>query len=231
MENILCVIPARSGSKEIKDKNIKIFVDRPLIAHTIEYAKSCKLITKTVISTDSTRYAAIAKKYGGEVPFLRPKDISQDISQDYDFIYHALINCEKLYDLKFHIIILLRPTSPLRPANLIEKGLEMIQNDSNASSLKAVSVSEQHPYRHWEPKGGYIQGYEKNILEPYNIPRQKLPETFYSAGDLEIIRRETVMSGSVSGKKIIPLILKNNEVVDIDSDEDWRIAESKFKIQ
>tara|TARA_B110000003_G_scaffold211671_1_gene210669 strand:- start:200 stop:904 length:705 start_codon:yes stop_codon:yes gene_type:complete len=229
MENILCVIPARSGSEEIKNKNIKTFVDRPLIAHAIEYARSCKLITKTIISTDSNKYAEIARKHGGEVPFIRPKKYSGPTSQDIDFMQHALINCEKIYQLKFHIIVLLRATSPVRPKNLIERGIKMIKDDPSASSLRAVTISHQHPYRHFTFDGQYIEGYEKSVYEPYNLPRQSWPKSYYSAGDLEVVRRETLLGGSVSGKKIIPLILEDEEVVDIDSHKDWKLAESKFK--
>ena len=229
MENILCVIPARSGSEEIKNKNIKTFVDRPLIAHTIEYAKSCKLITKTIVSTDSNKYAEIARKHGGEVPFIRPKKYSGSTSQDIDFMHHALINCEKIYQLKFQIIILLRVTSPVRPKDIIERGIKMITDDPSASSLRAVTISYQHPYRHFTLNGQYIEGYETGVYESYNLPRQSWPKSYYSAGDLEIVRRETLLGGSVSGKKIIPLILNDDDVVDIDSHKDWKIAESKFK--
>ncbi len=228
MNNILCVIPARSGSKEIRDKNIKKFVNKPLLAHTIKYAKSCKLINKTIVSTDSKKYAEIAKNFGAEVPFIRPKKYSSDSSQDIDFIYHALISCEKLFNVKYDLIILLRPTSPVRPKGLIEKGLKIMTEDPLASSLKAVVLSTEHPYRQWILDGNYIEGYEKDVYEPYNLPRQKLPRVYYSAGDLEIIRRKTIISKSVSGKKIIPLILKKHEVVDIDTENDWKNAEELY---
>ena len=228
MINVLCVIPARSGSKEIKDKNIKKFVSKPLLAHTINYAKSCKWITKTIVSTDSKKYAEVAKNYGAEVPFIRPKKYSSDTSQDIDFIHHALISCEKLFNIEYEFTILLRPTSPVRPKGLIEKGLKLMIEDPLASSLKAVTKSNEHPYRQWIVDGNYIEGYEKSIYEPYNLPRQKLPIVYYSAGDIEIIRRETIISGSVSGKKIIPLILKKHEVVDIDSETDWKNAEEIY---
>tara|TARA_B100001059_G_C17610676_1_gene464383 strand:- start:9 stop:710 length:702 start_codon:yes stop_codon:yes gene_type:complete len=228
MNNILCVIPARSGSKEIKDKNIKKFVNKPLLAHTIKYAEKCNLIFKTIVSTDSVKYAEIARNFGAEVPFIRPKKFSLDSSQDIDFIYHALLNCEKLYKRKFEFTILLRPTSPVRPNGIIEKGLELMTNNPLASSLKAVTISNEHPYRQWVSDGKYIEGYEKSLCEPYNLPRQKLPTVYYSAGDLEIIRRDTIISGSVSGKKIIPLILEKNQVVDIDSEKDWKNAEELY---
>jgi N-acylneuraminate cytidylyltransferase len=229
--NILCVIPARSGSKGVANKNIKDFDGKPLIVHSIEYAKNCKEISDIVVSTDSIEYSKIAEKYGALVPFIRPKKFSTDTSQDIDFIYHALINCEKIYKKKYSLVILLRPTSPIRENSLIKKGLDMMIADPRASSLKAVTEAIEHPYRHWIPEDKYIVGYEKRFFEPYNLPRQKLPKTFYSAGDLEIIRRNTIIEGSVSGNKIIPLILNKEEVVDIDTPSDWKKAEEILKFK
>ena len=107
----------------------------------------------------------------------------------------------------------------------------MMIADPRASSLKAVTEAIEHPYRHWIPEDKYIVGYEKRFFEPYNLPRQKLPKTFYSAGDLEIIRRNTIIEGSVSGNKIIPLILNKEEVVDIDTPSDWKKAEEILKFK
>ena len=229
--NTLCVIPARCGSKGIPNKNIKDFDGKPLLAHSIEYAKNCKEITNTVVSTDSIKTSKIAEKFGASVPFIRPKKFSADSSQDIDFINHALVQCEKIYEKEFSLVILLRPTSPVRKKNLIKKGLDMMIADPDASSLKAVTEAIEHPYRHWIPENKYIVGYEKRFYEPYNLPRQQLPKTFYSAGDLEIIRRNTIIEGSVSGEKIIPLILDKEETVDIDTPSDWIKAEKVLKLK
>lgn len=227
--NVLCVIPARSGSKGLENKNIRDFKGKPLIAHTIEYAQKCDLITKTIVSTDSLVYSEIAKSFGVDVPFIRPKEFAKDTSQDIDFIYHALFECEVFYKLQFDYVVLLRPTSPVRLPNLIEKGLALISSDPQASSLKAVTKSTEHPYRQWVvEKENYIVGYEKGIYEPYNLPRQKLPTVYFSSGDLEIIKRDTIVNGSVSGKRIIPFVLNKKDVVDIDSEDDWASALKKY---
>ena len=229
-DTILCVIPARSGSKGVIDKNIRDFNGKPLLIHSLEYAMTCDEIDNVIISTDSEKYANIAKKYNGVIPFIRPKELALDSSQDIGFIKHALIKCEEIYNKKFDLVILLRPTSPLRPAGLIEKGLKMIISDPKATSLKAVTNFKEHPYRHWVANNNYIKGYEDEIFEPYNLPRQELPKLFYSAGELEIIRRSTILNDSVSGKKIIPLILDRDIIVDIDTEEDWKNAEQKLKL-
>ena len=228
--NVLCVIPARSGSKGLKNKNIKNFKGKPLIAHTIEYAQKCDLLTKTIVSTDSLEYSEIAKGFGVDVPFIRPKEFAKDSSQDIDFIYHALFECEDYYKTQFDYVVLLRPTSPVRLPNLIERGLDLISSDPQASSLKAVTKSTEHPYRQWVmEKENYIIGYEQGVYEPYNLPRQKLPPVYYSSGDLEIIKRKTIINGSVSGKKIIPLVLNKKDVVDIDNEDDWINALKKSR--
>ena len=97
---ILAIIPARSGSKSIKDKNIISYKGKPLIYHSIQIALKSKLINRVIVSTDSKKYANISKKFGAEVPFLRPKKISKDNSSDSEWIFHAidyLIKKEKYY--------------------------------------------------------------------------------------------------------------------------------------
>ena len=91
MKKILCLIPARSGSKGLKDKNIRDFKGKPLIAHSILQAKECDFVEsmRIIVTTDSKKYAEVAKKYGAEVPFIRPADISQDMSTDLEFMKHA----------------------------------------------------------------------------------------------------------------------------------------------
>jgi len=229
--NILCVIPARSGSKGVKDKNIRNFNGKPLLIHSLEYAMKCNEIDNVIVSTDSEHYAKIVTELHEVVPFIRPKSISSDSCQDISFIKHALIKCEEIYNKKYEFVILLRPTSPLRPPGLIEKGLKMIISDPDATSLKAVTDCREHPYRHWVTNNKYIEGYEKSVFEPYNLPRQQLPKLFYSAGELEIIRRSTILKNSVSGNKIIPFILDRDLIVDIDTEEDWKKAEEKLKIK
>ena len=117
------------------------------------------------------------------------------------------LNLEKKLNLKIDIIILLRPTSPLRPANLIERGIDLINLYPETTSVRAVTKSKEHPYRQWKKNSIFIEPfYSKkniNVNEPYNIPRQELIDSYFQTGDIEIIKRETIIKGSISGDKNI----------------------------
>ena len=226
--NIVTVIPARGGSKSIPLKNIQVLNGKPLVAYSIEYSNSCDSVSHTVVSTDSENIANIANKYNAETPFLRPVDISQDETQDFPVIQHALIALEEIYNEKIDAIVWLRPTSPLRPANLIERAVDILRTYPECTSIRSVVKSTEHPYRQWIINGEFIEGVIKEVDEPYNLPRQKLPDVYFQSGDIEVVRRETILNGSMSGGKVAPLFLEQEEMLDIDHFEDLRNAELKF---
>ena len=121
----LAIIPARGGSKGLKNKNILKFDNKPLLAWSILAAKKSKLFSKIIVSTDSKKIAVIAKKYGAEVPFLRPKKLSSDRSKSVDLVIHAL-DFYKKKNLFFKNIFLLEPTSPLRDEKDIIRSFKYI---------------------------------------------------------------------------------------------------------
>jgi len=130
----------------------------------------------------------------------------------------------------FDVYILLRPTSPLRPPGLIEKALKILEENIDATSVRSMAIVKEHPYRVWRQNGdksvcGFIEAEE----EPYNIPRQDLPELLFQTGDIEVIRRETIINGSISGACVYPLIINHEEMIDIDSQSDFDRAE-KFNV-
>ncbi|MDC0909687.1 acylneuraminate cytidylyltransferase family protein [Flavobacteriaceae bacterium] len=223
---VLTVIPARSGSKSLVDKNIKVLNGKPLLVYSIKYSLNSSYVDKTIVSTDSKVYADIAKKNGADIPFIRPQNLSLDNVQDFPVIDHALRESEIFYNCIFDYVILLRPTSPFRPPNLIEKGLNILELNPTASSVRSVTKSDEHPYRQWVNDGVYIKGFTQDIDEPYNIPRQFLPNVYFQTGDIEIIRRSTIKNGSISGEKVLPLIIDHNQMLDIDSEKDWNQAQS-----
>ncbi|MFC1866761.1 cytidylyltransferase domain-containing protein [Thermodesulfobacteriota bacterium] len=227
--NIYTVIPARGGSKSIPKKNIRLLHGKTLIEYSIEYSIKCPVITNTVVSTDSKEIAEIARNCGAEVPFIRPEALAQDDTQDYPVFRHALNALEELYNEQIDILVLLRPTSPLRPPNLIEKGIALLKLFTEASSVRSVTPSSEHPFRQWKINGDYMSGYEKEIFEPYNLPRQQLPPVYFQTGDIEIIRRQTLLGGSISGERVLPLIIKPEEMVDIDNMADWHKAEEQLR--
>tara|TARA_A100000164_G_scaffold376933_2_gene415009 strand:+ start:232 stop:912 length:681 start_codon:yes stop_codon:yes gene_type:complete len=223
--NIYTIIPARGGSKGITKKNIRLLKGKPLIDYSINYSLRSKLVKRTIVSTDSEEIAAIALKSNAEIPFIRPKYLAQDLTPDFPVFKHALFELEKIYNEKIDLLILLRPTSPNRPKGLIEIGVKKMIDNQKASSLRSVALSKEHPYRQWFQEGEYIKGFTKNIKEPFNIPRQIIPKSYFQTGDIEIIRRSTILKGSISGENVLPLIIKHSQILDIDSEKDWKNAE------
>jgi CMP-N,N'-diacetyllegionaminic acid synthase len=227
--NIITVIPARGGSKSIPFKNIKMLNGMPLMSYSIEYSTRCYLVKDTIVYTDSEKIANIAKEYGANVPFLRPKNIADDETQDFPVIQHALEELEKIQGEKIDAIVLLRPTSPLRPLNLIERAVDILNKNPDCTSVRSVVKSSEHVYRQWNLlDDGTIAGVISSVFEPYNIPRQKLPNVYFQSGDIEVIRRDTIINGSISGNKVFPLILEQEEMLDIDYIDDLKIAENKL---
>lgn len=225
--NIVTVIPARGGSKGIPKKNIIDLNGIPLIGYTIQYSLNCPLVNKTIVSTDSQEIARISEELGAEVPFIRPKEIAKDLTPDFPVMLHALNEIEKSTNQIVDFIVLLRPTSPFRPKGLIEQGIKLISEINEADSVRAVMESNQHPYRQWKSNSRFITGYETSVHEPYNLPRQVLPKVFFQTGDIEIIRRSTLLKGSVSGKKILPLEINPEDVLDIDTLKDLYDAKNR----
>ena len=228
--NIVTIIPARGGSKSIPRKNIISLGGHPLIKYTIDYSLKSELISKTIVSTDDQEIAKTAIKYGAEVPFIRPSELAGDDVPDYPVMLHALTEVEKNIESNVDIIILLRPTSPLRPEGLIERGVDIMKNNPMATSVRAVTSSKEHYFRQWKKDQKYIVTVKDtdSVVEPYNIPRQFLPESYFQTGDIELIRRKTLISGSVSGDHVMPLVIDRDSVYDIDNLSDLILAEKKF---
>lgn len=227
---IITVIPARGGSKSIPKKNIQLLNNKPLLSYSIEYSLRSKIVKKTIVSTDSEEISNVALKSGADVPFLRPAQLANDSSRDYEFMRHALDffeNKNEIYDF----FVLLRPTSPLRPDGLIEKAMEIFTTNLNASSVRSVAKVKEHPYRTWmKDSSGAIKSIFKEIEEPYNLPRQELPNIFFQTGDIEVVSRDTLLKGSISGSNVYPLIINHQDMIDIDNWEDFTKAAEFIKI-
>jgi len=222
-KKVLVVIPARSGSKSIKDKNIKKIKGKPMIAYSIEYAKKAKFVDQIVVSTDSKKYLNKIKKHKLNFSILRKKKLSGDLVQDYPVIKDALSKCESYFITKFEYVVLLRPTSPFREKNLIENSLKLLSHYKKATSVRSMFKAKQHPYRQWQFMNDkiFVKSVVPNIREPFNLPRQKLPNFFFQTGEIETIKRSTIIRGSVSGKKILPLFVKKQSI-DIDDVSDLK---------
>jgi CMP-N,N'-diacetyllegionaminic acid synthase len=224
MIKILCIIPARSGSKGIIDKNIIEYKGKPLMAHTIEQAIACKYDMKIIVSTDSQHYADIAIQYGAKVPFIRPTEISGDLSTDYDCISHCVQWLNNNENYVPDIVLQLRITSPTRQINDINKCLELfIDNRDQYDSLRSVIKCEKTPYKMYNINNNVLEPLfleVNDINEPYNQCRQILPICYLHNGYIDIFNTAILVDNTVSGAKILPYVMNEEDNIDIDHIKD-----------
>ena len=217
---ILCIIPARSGSKGIKNKNIIDYKGKPLIAWSIEQAIKSKYDMKIIVSSDSDEYIQISKKYGAEAPFKRPLSISQDLSTDFECINHAVNWLNENEQYIPDIILQLRPTSPERSIQDIDAAIEIfIKNRDNYDSLRSVIPIDKSPYKMYTVDNIHLEPLFKkynDIDEPYNEPRQKLPQCYLHNGYIDILNTSILKNNTITGNKIFPYIMNNSNNIDID---------------
>lgn len=232
---VLALIPARAGSKGLKNKNIRTINKIPLIVYSILSAKKSRLVDEVIVTTDSARIKSIAKEYGAAVPFARPADVSRDDSTDYETIKHALDEFKKIYKYTPEIIVHLRPTSPHRPPGIIDKCIKLLLKHPNADSLRCVTecTGAVTPYKMWNIKNEKQLSPVVNlpgIKEPFNAPRQLLPKAYLQTGTVDIVRAETIFKKtSMTGDKILSHIVDNEYALDIDDHSDLKIMRAKFK--
>lgn len=229
---ILAIIPARGGSKSIPKKNIKLLCGKPLIVWTIEEAKKSQRLTRMIVSTDNEEIADIAKQYGAEVPFLRPKEISGDLSHDIEFLTHALDFLRVREGYEPEIVVRLPPTSPLRTAAHIDEGIKTLIAHPDADAVRPIAEATKHPYKMWKIASDerflepFLAKEITGMNEPYNGPRQLLPKVFIHTGALDVMRTRTIREmKSTSGKKLAYFFMNPEDSVNIDHPIDFELAE------
>ena len=226
MINILCIIPARSGSKGLPHKNVKDYRGKPLLAWSIEQAQLCQYEMKIIVSTDSKEYADIAMKYGAEAPFLRPTEISGDLSTDYECMKHSVEWLKQNRQYYPDIVLQLRPTSPLRKVEDINQAICLfLENRENYDSLRSVVEFEKSPYKMYNVKENMLVPLFKkvdDIDEPYNQCRQVLPKCYLHNGYIDIFNTSILGDATISGEKIYPYLMNKEDNLDIDEAKDWK---------
>lgn len=226
---ILAIIPARGGSKGIPRKNIRSFAGHPLISWSIAAAKQSRLVTRVIVSTDDEEIADLARRLGANVPFLRPAELAQDTSMDFPLFEHALNWLKENEKYQPEILIQLRPTSPIRPADMVDTAVQLILDHPEAHSVRGVIPSGQNPYKMWRiDENLYMRPLltVEGVAEPFNSPRQNLPPTYWQTGHIDVIRATTILKlKSMSGKVILPYVVAPAFAVDIDGPRDWQRAE------
>jgi N-acylneuraminate cytidylyltransferase len=228
MAETLAIIPARGGSKSIPRKNIRLFAGHPLIAYSIAAGLAAKTVDRVMISTDDEEIAEIACRYGAEAPFLRPVEFAQDQTPDLPVFIHALEWLAQYEGYRPDLVVQLRPTSPLRRVSHIDGAVSRLLETPQADSVRTVCVPFQNPFKMWRiDEQGFMQPLvQTEYAEPYNMPRQALPEVFWQTGYVDAARAETILvKNSMTGVNILPLVIDPSEWIDIDSPDDWRRAE------
>ncbi len=223
---VLGIIPARGGSKSIPHKNIALVAGKPLIYYTIAAAKKSKLLDAFIVSTDDPRIAAVAKKHGADVPFLRPAEISGDKSIDIEFMRHALAWVKKHRGWEPEILVNLRPTSPLRTAKDIDEVISVALKEK-CSLVKTVSSPLPHnPYKMWLFDG-------ENKMQPLmptkhykklgtDVPRQILPQVYWQNGLVDAIRVKNIKTGNIFAGPICGVITDAVKSMDLDEPKDLK---------
>ncbi len=219
----IAVIPARSGSKGLPDKNIKLLNGKPLIAYTIEAAKMSGYFDCIHVSTDSGVYAEIARSYGAEVPFLRDAKLALDNSSSWDVVREVLNRYRKNGDV-FNRIMLLQPTSPLRDSNDIQNTFSLM-NEKKAKVIVGVCEMDHSPlWCNTLPKDGSMNGFQ---TKEFLIPRQNIPVYYRINGAIYLLDVDYfINNGELYGPYSYAYIMPKERSVDIDDLFDFLLVES-----
>jgi CMP-N,N'-diacetyllegionaminic acid synthase len=233
MKKAIALIPARSGSQRIKNKNIRLLDGHPVIAYSIRSAIDSGVFDAVVCATDSEEYAAIARYYGAEVPELRSIDISGAKSPDIEWV-EWILNVKKKVNQEYEIFSILRPTSPFRKPGTIQRAMKQFLTHPEVDSLRAVEKCSQHPGKMWVLRGDYM-----SPLMPLTPPEQPwhssqyaaLPEVYVQNASLEIAwTRIVFQQHSIAGNVLSPFITTDEEGLDVNNEFDWWRAERLLEL-
>jgi CMP-N,N'-diacetyllegionaminic acid synthase len=226
--SIVGLIPARAGSKRVKNKNIKPLGGHPVMGYTIAAALESGVFGDVIVSTDSEQFAEIARHYGASVPFLRPDEYAGDRSPDVEWIEYTLGRLRdegKAYDC----FAILRPTSPFRKAETIRRAWDTFLAEEGVDSLRAVEKCKQHPGKMW-----VVRGHRMFPLLPIGPKEQPwhssqyptLPEVFVQNASLEIAWSRVIFENrTIAGDCYVPFITEGDEGYDVNDVADWVYAE------
>lgn len=243
---VLAVVPARSGSKSVPHKNIRLLAGKPMLAYSIQHAQEAALVDRVLVSTDSEQYRDIAIQHGAEAPFLRPSHAAQDASPDLPLFQHALEWLKEKEGYVPDIVVHLRPTCPIRRVADIDTAVALLVNDTRLTAVRSVSASRDNPWRMWWSEaapGGVGAGAQMrpvaippgNEVYPHyttglagNTPRQLTPVTYSQNSCIDVVRASELMrpeGPSMTGERVYGLVTE--AMLDIDTEEDFKEALAK----
>ena len=232
MKKILALIPARGGSKSLPGKNIKRLCGKPLIAWTIEKAKASRSLMRVVVSTDSPEIAEISQRYGAEVPFLRPPELSRNDSPTLDAVFHALDWFTQNQQEMFDAVALLEPTSPLRKAGDIDGAIASLStNWDRADAVVTLgAVQLEHPFIVKKVEDGYVVPLITQESRAYQ--RQQLPPVYFPYGVMYLVKTETLrQERTFYPRRTIPYFIERWQNYEIDDLYDFLGVEAIMQYQ
>lgn len=228
MLKAVALIPARSGSKRVVHKNVRVLHGHSLIAYSIVSALQSGVFEAVICATDSEEYADIARKYGAEVPELRPHEISGDRSPDFEWVEWILDLLERS-GRRFDIFSILRPTSPFRSADTIRRAWSAFSGRTDIDSIRAVELCSQHPGKMWVVESDLMQPLlpQGNTTQPWHSSQYaSLPPIYVQNACLEMAWTRVVKeSRTIAGHRVAPFFTEGNEGVDVNKEFDWHYAE------
>lgn len=228
-KRVLATIPARGGSKRFPGKNLSLLAGKPLLAYSIEAAFACETIDRVVVTTDNDLIAQVAQGCGADV-IDRPTELATDDAYIGPACSHALREVESVDKCRYSIHVLLQPTSPLRTADHISAGLEMLVGEGEYDSVLSVRPFADHPYWARIVSDGNLKPFLLDARHSSVQRKQELPPVYYANGALYITYRNVLIdTNDVLGSRIAPLIMTSEESVDVDSEFNLLVAEALLR--
>jgi len=225
--SLIALIPARSGSERVPQKNIRPLAGHPVLAYAVATAQQSGIADRVVCSTDSEEIAEVARWYGAEVPFLRPPELATSTSPDAEWLAYTLETLPERYDL----FALIRATNPFRGPDVVRRGLEQLLATPEADSIRAVELVKQHPGKMWvlDEDGRTMQPLldQANLEVAWHAGQYPaLPAVYSQNSALEIAWTRVVFeTGTREGRVLAPYLTEGHEGFNIDDEEDWERAE------
>lgn len=223
---IYSIIPARGGSKGVPGKNIKHLNNQPLIAYSIKASIRCKYIARTIVSTDSEEISKVSMHYGAEIPYIRPAEISKDTSTDIEFVLHALNWFKKNDHVVPDYIVHLRPTTPLRDIEIVNRSIEIFLDSKDYTALRSVHEMSESAYKTFEIDGDTLKTVftRFNQLDASNNARQSFPKTYSANGYVDILDCRYIFKHQrIHGDNVMSFITPN--VTEVDTFDDFDLLE------
>jgi N-acylneuraminate cytidylyltransferase len=222
VSDAVALVPARAGSTRVPGKNIALLAGHPLIAYSIAAARQSGLFTTVLVSTDSEEIAAVARRYGAEVPGLRPAEMAGARSPDIEWVRHVMAGRDE------PLFSILRPTSPFRTAATIRRAWDALHAVPDADSIRAVRPVKEHPGKMWRVEGELMVPLLPQA--PGEVPTHSrqfadLPRVYVQDSSLEIAYTRIVADGEIAGKRVVPFFTEGLEGLSVDYPEDLREAE------